>query len=242
MEVFGFPWRSFTGRSMKKHGSSEANEDLLRWLKTPVGWWRSLVGPRGCWPFKRSGRGRGASWLRCFCLSVSERSWAEAAERVSRGQVRAANKLPFLLLWNCLCVSLSGCVFKALQTSRLLVSVTSFVKRRSCPFPPVLSLRSNGSFILQNLQLYSYYYPLFGLIRAYNFTLAFIYLVEDCFSWSRGRSSGACLFVQSIIGGSRCTRSAFNEKSRQYRNNNNNISIWTKSESVKLKCGFTATL
>lgn len=33
--------------------------------------------PGGLWPFKRSGRGRAASWLRCFCLSVSERSGAE---------------------------------------------------------------------------------------------------------------------------------------------------------------------
>lgn len=31
-------------------------------------------------------------------VSVSERSWAEAAERISRGQVRTANKLQLLCL------------------------------------------------------------------------------------------------------------------------------------------------
>lgn len=62
-----------------------------RAVREPTAW------PRGRVPFKRSGRGLGASWLRCFCLSVSERSsWAEATERICAGQVRADNKLTFL--------------------------------------------------------------------------------------------------------------------------------------------------
>ena len=173
--------------------------------------------PRGCWPFKRRGRRRGASCLRCFCLSVSERSWAEAAERISRGQVRKAKQVPLSSLRGFLCVRL--CVFlhfDALRSRRLLVSETSFVKRRFSPFPrsaplrssPLLSPRSNDSSILQNHRRSSeiimtvYQHQLLGLIRCHNVSVVLVYLEETV-----DESLCACLFVQSISDGG-----AVNEK------------------------------
>ena len=136
MRVFGVPWGRWWWwwRCMQKASPL---------IKAPCRWSRLPARPRGCWPFKRRGRRRGASCLRCFCLSVSERSWAEAAERISRGQVRKAKQVPLSSLRGFLCVRL--CVFlhfDALRTRRLLVSETSFVKRRFSPFPrsaPLLS-------------------------------------------------------------------------------------------------------
>lgn len=81
--------------------------------------------PRGRWPFKKSGRGRAASWLQCFCLSVSERSWAEAAERISRGQVRTAYKLQFLCLITAIVSLCQTVILKRSRRGCLLVSVTS---------------------------------------------------------------------------------------------------------------------
>lgn len=179
MELFGFSLTVLSCRSMenvdpwRQMKASQKIKEPCKMMEVPA--W-----PHGCWPFKGSGRGRGASWLRCFCLSLSVS--APGPRRLKgfpKGQVRTANNFPFLCVKPVSASLYLNCMLKLLMRGaffRVWLLLWSVGPAHSLPGP--LS-PSSGSFILQK-HLSSWYINITTCCTdqsvAPNLTLVFVYL------------------------------------------------------------------
>lgn len=179
MELFGFSLTVLFCRSME-------NVDPWRQMKAspkikePCKMMEVPAWPHGCWPFKREREGARSILAAVFLsLSVSERSWAEAAERISKRTGKNRNNFQFLCVKPVSASLYLNCMLKLLMRGaffRVWLLLWSVGPAHSLPGP--LS-PSSGSFILQK-HLSSWYINITTCCTdqsvAPNLTLVFVYL------------------------------------------------------------------